>query len=284
MTQLEKIGVVGAGQMGQGIAQVAAQEASLPVILLDVSAVQLEKAKSNIEKNLDKLLEKAIITAEQKTATLKNISFESDLKKLSDCDIIIEAAPENLDLKKSLFTQLDSIAKPEAILASNTSSISLTVLASITNRPSQVIGMHFMNPVPRMPLVEIIRAHQTTDAVYQKVDALAQKMKKTTTVSEDYPGFLANRILMPMLNEAIFALYEGVGSKEDIDTTMKLGMNHPMGPLQLADFIGLDTCLAILNVLHDGFKDPKYRPCPLLVKMVDAGLYGKKSGEGFYKY
>ena len=281
---IQKVGVLGAGQMGQGIAQVAAQLADLPVVLVDVVEAQLEKAKNNLEKNLDKLVEKAMITSDVKSKAIQNITMHSELAALVRCDIIIEAAPENCDLKKTLFMQLDGLLKPEAILASNTSSISLTVLASQTTRPDKVIGMHFMNPVPRMPLVEIIRAHQTSDATFQQVEQLAKQMLKTTTVSQDYPGFLANRILMPMLNEAIFALYEGVGSALDIDTTMKLGMNHPMGPLQLADFIGLDTCLAILNVLHDGFKDPKYRPCPLLVKMVNAGMYGKKSGQGFYQY
>jgi 3-hydroxybutyryl-CoA dehydrogenase len=279
-----QIGVIGAGQMGQGIAQVAASLGGETVTVYDVSATQCDKARTAIGKSLDKLAEKGTITLEQAAFGHKNIHFTQGLGDLDTASVVIEAAPENLSLKCELFQQLDTLCPPETILASNTSSISLTTLAAATKRPDRVIGMHFMNPVPLMSLVELIRAQQTSDATAQQIHALAERFGKTVVTSADYPGFLANRILMPMLNEAMFALYEGVGTADDIDTTMKLGMRHPMGPLQLADFIGLDTCLAILNVLYDGFKDPKYRPCPLLVNLVTAGHVGKKAGKGFYTY
>ena len=284
MSQDKLIAVIGAGQMGQGIAQVAASIGDCSVIVYDISHEQCEKAKASIEKSLTKLREKGQLTTEQVSLSLTKISFTQGLSDLSQADVVIEAAPENLALKQVLFGELDAICKPETILASNTSSISLTALAAATKRPEQIIGMHFMNPVPLMALVEVIRAQQSSDATTQTIRTLAEQFGKTVVTSQDYPGFLSNRILMPMLNEAMFALFEGVGSIEDIDTTFKLGMRHPMGPLQLADFIGLDTCLSILNVLYEGFKDSKYRPCPLLVNMVMAGKVGDKKGEGFYDY
>ncbi|MGE0199431.1 MAG: 3-hydroxybutyryl-CoA dehydrogenase [Candidatus Melainabacteria bacterium] len=283
-TQIQTVGVIGAGQMGHGIAQVMALQGGCNVLLQDIREDALGKAKSGVEKSLGKFVEKGKITADVQRETLARLQFTADLKSLSDADLIVEAIVEHEPTKLELFRQLDALAKPSAILASNTSSISITRLASATQRPTQVIGMHFMNPVPLMSLVEIIRGAQTSDATYDAIIALTHRLEKTPALSQDFPGFIANRILMPMINEAVFALYEGVGTAEDIDTVMKLGMNHPMGPLTLADFIGLDTCLAILNVLHEGLGDPKYRPCPLLKQKVDAGWLGKKTGRGFYVY
>jgi 3-hydroxybutyryl-CoA dehydrogenase len=276
--------VVGAGQMGSGIAQVMAQN-GIMTTLYDVSEAQLEKARAGIIKSLTKLVEKGKLTADQQHDALNRLSLTSTLEDAApDVDLVVEAIVENEATKVALFKQLDALCPPHAILTSNTSSISITRLAAATKRPEQVMGMHFMNPVPLMQLVELIRGAQTSDATYEAIHELTLKLGKTPAASNDLPGFLSNRILMPMLNEAMFAVYEGVGTPEAVDTVMKLGMNHPMGPLTLADFIGLDTCLAILNVLHDGFKDPKYRPCPLLKQYVDAGWLGKKSGRGFYTY
>lgn len=281
---IKTVGVVGAGQMGHGIAQVMSHLGEYDVIVQDVSSQALERAQLGIEKSLAKFVSKDVLSEDQKAEALKRIRFEQGLESLKDADLVIEAIVENEDIKTTLFTDLDSLTKPHAILASNTSSISITRLASVTNRPAQVVGMHFMNPVPLMKLVEIIRGAQTSDETCNVIRELTQKVGKTPVMSRDFPGFISNRVLMPLLNEAMFALYEGVGSAEDIDTVMKLGMNHPMGPLQLADFIGLDTCLAIMNVLHDGFKDPRFRPCPLLQQYVDAGWLGKKTGKGFFTY
>lgn len=281
---IKTVGVIGAGQMGSGIAQVMALYGEFNVVVSDTYAPQLERSKGGIEASLSKFVSKSVITDEAMQQTMKRLQYAKDLDALSQCDIVVEAIVEDEAVKIATFKSLDQICPNHTILASNTSSISITRLAAATQRPEQVIGMHFMNPVPLMKLVEIIRGAQTSDATYNTVNELGKKLQKTTVVSHDYPGFISNRILMPMINEAIFTLFEGVGSAEDIDTVMKLGMNHPMGPLQLADFIGLDTCLAILNVLYDGFKDPKYRPCPLLVQKVNAGYLGKKSGRGFYQY
>jgi 3-hydroxybutyryl-CoA dehydrogenase len=281
--EIRALGVIGAGQMGGGIAHVAAA-CGIPVMLVDVEDRFLEKGKSTIEKNLDREVARGKRTAEDKAAALGRLSTTTRLDALADCDAVIEAIVENEGVKKELFGRLDRIAKAGAILASNTSSISITRLAAATRRPEAFIGMHFMNPVPVMQLVEVIRGIATSDATAAAVDALARRMGKTPILCNDYPGFVSNRVLMPMLNEAIETLREGVATREAIDGIMKLGMNHPMGPLQLADFIGLDTCLSILRVLHDGFGDPKYRPSPLLVRMVDAGWLGKKSGKGFYEY
>ena len=277
------VGVIGAGQMGGGIAHVAAA-AGLPVTLVDVEDRFLEKGRATIEKNLDREVSKGKRTAEERAAALARLSTTTRLEALSGCDIVIEAIVENEAVKRDLFGRLDAIARRGAILASNTSSISITRLAAATRRPESFIGMHFMNPVPVMQLVEVIRGIATSDATAGAVDALARHMGKTPILCNDYPGFVSNRVLMPMLNEAIETLREGVATRDAIDGIMKLGMNHPMGPLQLADFIGLDTCLSILRVLHDGFGDPKYRPSPLLVRMVDAGWLGRKSGKGFYEY
>jgi 3-hydroxybutyryl-CoA dehydrogenase len=280
---IENISVIGAGQMGAGIAQVAAQ-AGFRVVLTDVSTSAVEKGKTSIEQSLGRLVKKEKLTDAQAKETLARITFASELAAHKNADLVVEAVSENEELKKKIFKELDAVCGPHAILASNTSSISITRLARATSRPEKFIGMHFMNPVPVMQLVEVIRGIATSDETYEATRAAAVRMGKTTTVSRDYPGFLANRILMPMLNEAFYALMEGVGSAEDIDTTMKLGTNQPMGPLTLADFIGLDTCLAIMRVLHDGLGDAKYRPCPLLVQYVDAGWVGKKSGRGVYTY
>lgn len=280
----ESIAVIGAGTMGNGIAHVFAQ-AGYKVTIIDISQAQLEKALATITKNLDRQLAKGSITDENKKATLANITMQTVLAEgVKTAGLIIEAATENADLKKIIFQQIDEAAPADAILATNTSSISITKIAAATKRPSQVIGMHFMNPVPVMKLVEIINGYATTKEVTGKIVALTLELGKTPCVVNDYPGFIANRILMPMINEAIYSLYEGVAGVEAIDTVMKLGMAHPMGPLQLADFIGLDVCLSILKVLHEGFGNPKYAPCPLLVNMVMAGKLGIKSGEGFYSY
>jgi 3-hydroxybutyryl-CoA dehydrogenase len=279
----QKIGVLGAGQMGAGIAQVAAQ-VGYQVFLADADLSRAEKGKDGIAQRLSKDLAKGKITDIQMQETLGNLHPVADLQGLKDCDIVIEAVSENETLKLSLFKQLDEICQPSAILASNTSSIPITRIAASTKRPEKVIGMHFMNPVPVMKLVEIINGLATSDESYQATKAMAEKMGKVTVLSRDVSGFIVNRILMPMINEAVFALYEGIGTKEDIDQGMKLGTNQPMGPLTLADFIGLDTCLAIMEVLHKGLGDSKYRPCPLLRQYVEAGWLGKKSGRGFYQY
>ena len=281
---MKNITVVGAGTMGNGIAHVFAQN-GFQVSLVDISQKALENALSSIEKNLDRMLSKEKITLEVKKTTLSNITTFTELENgVSKADLIIEAATENIELKKKIFSQIDALAKEEAILATNTSSISITQIAAVTGRPDKVIGMHFMNPVPIMKLIEVIRGYSTSDEVTDSIMALSKKLGKSPVEVNDYPGFIANRILMPMINEAIYSLYEGVAGVEEIDTVMKLGMAHPMGPLQLADFIGLDVCLSILKVLFDGFGNPKYAPCPLLVNMVMAGKLGVKSGEGFYDY
>jgi 3-hydroxybutyryl-CoA dehydrogenase len=280
----ESIAVVGAGTMGNGIAHVFAQ-AGHKVTIIDISKAQLEKALATITKNLDRQLNKGTLTEEGKKATLANITTQNVLAEgVKTATLVVEAATENADLKKIIFQQIDEAAPASALLATNTSSISITKIAAATKRPSQVIGMHFMNPVPVMKLVEIINGYATTKEVTDKIVALTHQLGKTPCVVNDYPGFIANRILMPMINEAIYSLYEGVAGVEAIDTVMKLGMAHPMGPLQLADFIGLDVCLSILKVLHEGFGNPKYAPCPLLVNMVTAGKLGIKSEEGFYIY
>jgi 3-hydroxybutyryl-CoA dehydrogenase len=281
---MKKIAVIGAGTMGNGIAHVFAQF-GYTVTLIDVSQAALDKALLTITKNLDRQVAKEAISASEKTSTLSNISLDTQMENgLQGVDLVVEAATENIDLKLKIFTELDRICAPEVILASNTSSISITKIASVTNRPDKVIGMHFMNPVPVMKLVEIIRGYSTSDEVTELIMDTSRKLNKVPVEVNDYPGFVANRILMPMINEAIYTLYEGVAGVEEIDTVMKLGMAHPMGPLQLADFIGLDVCLAILRVLHNGFGNPKYAPCPLLVNMVTAGKKGIKSGEGFYAW
>jgi len=281
---MKKIAVIGSGTMGNGIAHVFAQ-ASFNVTLIDISAEALKKAMGTIEKNLDRQLSKQLITEEVKASTLRNITTQTDLRAgVGGAELVVEAATENIDLKLKIFKELDEVCAPEAILASNTSSISITKIASVTKRPEKIIGMHFMNPVPVMKLVEVIRGYSTTDVVTDEIMQLSKSLGKIPVEVNDYPGFIANRILMPMINEAIYSLYEGVAGVEEIDTVMKLGMAHPMGPLQLADFIGLDVCLSILNVLHDGFGNPKYAPCPLLVNMVQAGHKGVKTGSGFYSY
>ena len=281
---MKNILVIGSGTMGNGIAHTFAQN-GYNVSLADVSADALEKALQTIEKNLDRQLAKQAITEEQKQKTLANISIHTNYQDPAlEADLVVEAATENVAIKLSIFKLLDEICKPETILASNTSSISITKIGAATRRPGKVIGMHFMNPVPIMKLVEIIRGYATSDATNTSIFELSKKLGKTPVEVNDYPGFVANRILMPMINEAIYSLYEGVAGVNEIDTVMKLGMAHPMGPLQLADFIGLDVCLSILNVLFEGFGNPKYAPCPLLKNMVTAGYLGVKSGEGFYNY
>ena len=280
---IQKVMVIGAGQMGSGIAQVCAQ-AGYDVKLNDMKQEFYDRGLSVITKNLTRDVEKGRKTEEEKQAILGRITMSLDLQDARDVDIIIEAAVENMDIKQSIFKQLDALAPAHAILATNTSSLPITEIAAVTKRPEQVIGMHFMNPVPVMKLVEIIRGLATADEVYQQVEEMTVQLSKTPVEVNDFPGFIANRILLPMINEAIYALYEGVATKESIDNVMKLGMNHPMGPLTLADFIGLDTCLSIMEILHEGLGDSKYQPCPLLRKYVAAGWLGKKSGRGFYVY
>lgn len=284
LMSVKNIAVIGAGTMGNGIAHVFAQN-GFPVTLIDVNAAQLEKAIQTISKNFDRQVARGGVTEEQKQSALKNITTATELAGgIKQADLVVEAATENTDLKLKIFKQLDEAAPAGTILATNTSSISITKIAAATKRAGQVIGMHFMNPVPVMKLVEVINGYATTKEVTETVVALSSKLGKVPCVVNDYPGFIANRILMPMINEAIYSLYEGVAGVEAIDSVMKLGMAHPMGPLQLADFIGLDVCHSILHVLHDGFGNPKYAPCPLLTNMVTAGFLGVKSGEGFYKY
>ena len=280
---ISKIMVIGAGQMGGGIAQVAA-EAGLQVVLNDIDRAFIDKRLAFIAGLLDKNVAKERISAADKEAILARLVPSTDLQDAAEVDFVVEAASENMAIKEKIFRTLDAVAKPGVILASNTSSLPITQLAATTTRPTEIIGMHFMNPVPVMKLVEVIRGIATSDATYTQVKTLAEKLGKVPVEVNDYPGFIANRILMPMINEAIYCLYEGVGDAEAIDTVMKLGMAHPMGPLTLADFIGLDTCLAIMEVLYAGFADSKYRPCPLLRKMVSAGWLGKKSGKGFFDY
>ncbi|WP_293741952.1 3-hydroxyacyl-CoA dehydrogenase family protein [uncultured Pedobacter sp.] len=281
---MKQIAVIGSGTMGNGIAHTFAQF-NYQVNLVDISQSALDKAMQTITKNLERQVAKGTLTKEQKSASLDNITTYTSIKDgVQNCDLIVEAATENIDLKLKIFGDLDEYAPAHAILASNTSSISITQIAAVTNRGDQVIGMHFMNPVPVMKLVEVIRGYATSDETTSTIMQLSQLLEKVPVEVNDYPGFVANRILMPMINEAIYTLYEGVAGVHEIDTVMKLGMAHPMGPLQLADFIGLDVCLAILKVLHDGFGNPKYAPCPLLVNMVAAGKKGAKTGEGFYKY
>ncbi|HZG11595.1 MAG: 3-hydroxybutyryl-CoA dehydrogenase [Kurthia gibsonii] len=281
--EINKIMVIGAGQMGAGIAEVCAT-AGYEVLLCDTSEQSLQAGIARITKNLEKNVLKERITIEEKDAILARFSLETTMERAKEIDLAIEAATENMAIKQLIFKDLDALAPEHAILATNTSSLPITELAAVTKRPEQVIGMHFMNPVPVMKLVEIIRGLATKDEVYEAIETLTHALKKTPVEVNDYPGFVANRILMPMINEAIYTLYEGVASVEAIDDVMKMGMNHPMGPLTLADFIGLDTCLYIMETLYEGFGDSKYRPCPLLRKYVAAGWYGKKSGRGFYVY
>jgi len=280
---MKRIGVVGAGTMGSGIIQAFAEK-GFEVLAYENSTSARANARTRIQKFISKRAEKGQITKEQADQTISSVRWCEELQELRDAEFVIEAVLENFELKKGLFVQLDQLTASAVILASNTSSISATRIATATSKPDRCIGMHFMNPVPLMPLVEIIRGHVTSNETYKTTEQLARDLGKTPVEVNDYPGFVSNRVLMPMINEAIYALWEGVGSREAIDQVMKLGMNHPMGPLELADFIGLDVCLAIMNVLYEGFSDSKYRPCPLLKKMVDAGHLGRKSGRGFYSY
>jgi 3-hydroxybutyryl-CoA dehydrogenase len=280
---IRKVGVIGAGQMGNGIAHVCAL-AGIPVVLNDVAPARLKEALATINGNMARQVSRQRITEEDKQAALKRIETAETYDSLADCDLVIEAATEKEEVKRKVFAELCPILKPEAIVATNTSSISITRLAAATDRPEKFIGIHFMNPVPLMELVELIRGIATADETFDASKEFVTKLGKTVAVAEDFPAFIVNRILLPMINEAIYTLYEGVGNVEAIDTAMKLGAHHPMGPLELADFIGLDTCLAVMQVLHEGLADTKYRPCPLLVKYVEAGWLGKKSGRGFYDY
>jgi 3-hydroxybutyryl-CoA dehydrogenase len=280
---VKRVGVIGAGTMGNGIAQVFAQ-AEFGVRLIDSAAPALDRARVAIERSLARFVEKGRMTPADRDAALGRLTAGTSVDSLADCDYIVEAVFEDAEVKRSLFARLDQITRPDVVLSSNTSSISITLLGAATNRADKVLGMHFMNPVPIMSLVELIRGQATSAEALMTATELCIRLNKTAVESADYPGFIANRVLMPMINEAIFALMEGVGTAESIDTVMKMGMNHPMGPLTLADFIGLDVCLAILEVLHTGLGDPKYRPCPLLRRMVAAGHLGRKSGQGFYKY
>lgn len=281
--EVKNIVVIGAGQMGSGIAQVCAQS-GYDVLLQDINQDSVDQGINSIHALLTRAVEKGRITDVEKEGTLSRLNTSTDLGDAHEADLVIEAVIENLDVKKELFQQLDNIVPAHTILATNTSSLPITEIAAVTNRPEKVIGMHFMNPVPIMKLVEIIRALQTDDETYERIEHVTKELNKTSVTVNDFPGFVANRILMPMINEAIYTVYEGIATVEDVDTVMKLGMNHPMGPLTLADFIGLDTCLYIMEVLYEGFGDSKYRPCPLLRQYVQAGWYGKKSGRGFYTY
>jgi 3-hydroxybutyryl-CoA dehydrogenase len=280
---VKRVGVIGAGTMGNGIAQVFTQ-AGFDVRLIDSAAPALDRARETIERSLARFVEKGRVTSADRDAALARLTVATSVDSVADCDYVVEAVFEDAQVKRSLFARLDQITRPDVVLSSNTSSISITLLGAATNRAGKVLGMHFMNPVPIMSLVELIRGQATSAEAMMTATELCIRLGKTAVESADYPGFIANRVLMPMINEAIFALMEGVGTAESIDTVMKLGMNHPMGPLTLADFIGLDVCLAILEVLHTGLGDPKYRPCPLLRRMVAAGHLGRKSGQGFYKY
>jgi 3-hydroxybutyryl-CoA dehydrogenase len=283
VSAIKVVGVVGAGTMGNGIAQAFAQ-AGFTVCLIDVAQPMLDRARASIDRSLTKFVERGKLVAAERDASLARISTATTIDALANADYVVEAIVENVEAKRVLFTSLDALTEPHAILASNTSSISITVLGAATKRPDRVLGMHFMNPVPLMSLVELIRGQATSDETMRTATELCGRLGKTGVEANDYPGFIANRVLMPMLNEAFYAVMEGVGTPEAIDAVMKLGMNHPMGPLTLADFIGLDVCLAILTVLHEGLGDPKYRPCPLLRRMVAAGQLGRKSGQGFYVY
>ncbi|MGB9256243.1 MAG: 3-hydroxybutyryl-CoA dehydrogenase [Candidatus Korobacteraceae bacterium] len=280
---IKTVGVIGAGTMGNGIAHVFAKS-GYSVVLVDVEQRFLDRGMDTIRKNLEREVAKAKLTAEQRDQAVARLAPTTDRKKLSTCDFVVEAASERFEIKAELFRDLDSMCRPEVILSSNTSSISITKLAAVTKRPDKIIGMHFFNPVPMMKLVEVIRGLATSDETYATVKALAQKLEKTPVEVNDAPGFVSNRVLMPLLNEAMYAVMEGVATPEAVDEVFKLGMAHPMGPLTLADFIGLDVCLDIMRVMQAGLGDPKYRPCPLLIKMVDAGWLGRKSGRGFYKY
>jgi 3-hydroxybutyryl-CoA dehydrogenase len=280
---IRKVGIIGAGQMGNGIAHVCSL-AGIPVVINDIAAPRLKEALATINGNMSRQVTRKRITEEQKQAGLKLISTVETYDGLSDCDLVIEAATEKEEVKRKIFSELCPSLKPETLVASNTSSISITRLAAATDRPEKFIGIHFMNPVPLMELVELIRGIATADATFEAAKEFVAKLGKTIAVAEDFPAFIVNRILLPMINEAIYTLYEGVGNVEAIDTAMRLGAHHPMGPLELADFIGLDTCLSVMQVLHEGLADSKYRPCPLLVKYVEAGWLGKKAGRGFYDY
>ena len=280
---IEKIGVIGAGQMGNGIAHVCAL-AGHETLLMDVSTERVHQALETIEANLSRQVSRGKISEDEKTGALERIKPVSDYGELADCDLVIESATENEEVKREIFKKVSAVLKPEGLMATNTSSISVTRLGSVTDRPGKFVGMHFMNPVPVMKLVELIRGLATDEDTYQAVRELAIELGKNPVNAEDFPAFMVNRILLPMINEAVYTLYEGVGSVESIDTAMKLGANHPMGPLELADFIGLDVCLSVMQVLYEGLADTKYRPCPLLVKYVEAGWHGRKSGRGFYDY